>query len=159
MIEQSARVLAVDSDAVQLRTEQQGGCNSCEVRGGCGTSFIAQWFPGRPEQRLVLPRQQCPASVQAGDTLVLGIPERHFSALTLWLYLVPLLGLIGGAMVGQSAGPGELLSVAGGLGGLVIGLLVARIYTSTHQRKWLQAIEILGHQAQALRVEINHGRS
>ncbi|OOZ35783.1 SoxR reducing system RseC family protein, partial [Solemya elarraichensis gill symbiont] len=96
---------------------------------GCGTSIVASLFPGRYQQL------QLPNTINAvvGDRVVLSIAEEAVVSGSLRLYLFPLLGLIGGAMLlnavaAQLSLPQELFQVIGGLFGMGLVLfLVSRM--------------------------------
>lgn len=143
MIEQQARVISVDADVVGFATEQAGGCSSCSAKGGCGTSLIAQLFPNRPEQTLLLPRTQCPPSIQSGERWVLAINEQHFGVMAVLLYLVPLMGLLLGSMLGHWLIAKELFVVLMGLSGLYGGLLWSRHQARRHEQRLREAIVVL----------------
>lgn len=126
MIEQRARVIAVEGDWVQIQTEAQSGCHSCGAKNGCGSSLIAQMFPARFNQPLRLSSSHVTLAPQAGDHVIIGIDERHLQKTTLLLYAVPLLGLLGGSIMGQVIGGTELISILGGLLGLSTTLMSIR---------------------------------
>lgn len=133
MIEQTARVLEVDGESVLLATEQQAGCQSCDVKGGCGTSVIGRLFPQRPQQHLRLSQANIKPPARPGDQVVIGIDEGHLQKSTLFLYAVPLLGLLVGALLGGFLGErfeigasGEPMSILLGLLGLSIGLIALK---------------------------------
>jgi sigma-E factor negative regulatory protein RseC len=126
MIEQRARVIGVEGDLVRIRTEAQTGCHSCGAKSGCGSALIAQMFPARFNQQLLLPRGQLSTPPGPGDFVVIGIDEGYLQKSSLLLYAVPLLGLLAGAIVGQAALGTELAAIGGGLSGLGVGLLAIR---------------------------------
>lgn len=150
MIEQPAKVLEVSSERVTVRTEQQGGCQSCGAKGGCGTSLIAQLFPKRPQQQLQLSPKAFLQQPRVGDRLVLGIDERHLQQTSLLMYAVPLLGLISGALAGDWLARQHWLDLAGDpasilLGGLglALGLKLARRWATTRERGMQSAVKVL----------------
>jgi sigma-E factor negative regulatory protein RseC len=150
MIEQTARVIRVEDDMVAVATERQSGCQSCDVKSGCGTSLIGQLFPDRPQQELRLPLGQLQARPRAGDRVVIGIDEAYLQRSTLLLYAVPLLGLLLGAVVGaylggRQASPmdGEPMSILLGLLGLSLGLYVTRQSAGRRTGQLTRAVRIL----------------
>ena len=126
MIEQRARVVAIEGDSVRIRTEPQTGCHSCGAKSGCGSALIAQMFPARFNQQLLLPRGELSVEPRAGDYVVVGIDEAYLQKSSLLLYAVPLLGLLAGAIAGQTLLGTELGGIAGGLSGLGGGLFAIR---------------------------------
>jgi sigma-E factor negative regulatory protein RseC len=122
MIEQQATVAEVrDADALVL-IERQSGCGSCAAKSGCGTSAIASLFP----QRRSVVRVPNTEGAAVGDRVIVGLPEAGLQYASLLLYGVPLLTLIGGAVLGQGLGGNDLLSTLGAVVGLTGGLLLVR---------------------------------
>lgn len=126
MIEQHARVVAVNGDRASLQTEGQSGCTSCAAKSGCGTGAVAQLFPARQRQLLELPIDHLSRTPLPGERVVIGIDERYLHRNTWLIYALPLIGLLGGALAGDFLvksllGPGEteLGAILGSLFGLV----------------------------------------
>jgi len=126
MIEQHARVIRVEGDEVWIRTEAQSGCHSCGARSGCGSALIARFFPQRVTQKLPLAMGGAVATPAPGDQLVLGIDEAYLQRISLFLYLLPLLGLMCGAIAGQMIFQTELASIVAGLSGLCLALYLVK---------------------------------
>lgn len=122
MIEQEARVTAVQGDQAQVSIVSQSACGGCAAKSGCGTSVIASLFPQRQQQLRVTNSHHA----KPGDRVLIGLPESGLQRASLLLYGVPLLGLLGGALAGQHWGGSELQSILGGLLGASIGLWFVR---------------------------------
>lgn len=122
MIEQEARVTALDGDHALVTVVQQSACGSCAAKSGCGTSVVASLFPQRQQQLRVANTQQA----RVGDRVMVGLPEDGLQRASLLLYGVPLLGLLLGATTGQSWGGSELHAILGGLLGASLGLWFVR---------------------------------
>ncbi len=150
MIEQRAKVLSVHGDRVRIQTEAQTGCHSCGAKSGCGSALIAQMFPARFNQQLRLSTAHLATRPRPGEHVIVGIDEGHLRKISLLLYAVPLLGLLGGAIAGQAWGDTELISILGGLLGLIATLASVR---------W-GAERILAAAPEAIRIlRIEHARS
>ncbi len=143
MIEQRARVMAVDGDQVEVRTEAQTGCHACGARGSCGSGLIAQMFPARFKQRLRLSGAALRTPPRPGDQVVIGIDEGYLQKTSLLLYAFPLLGLLGGAIAGQLGWGTELASILGGLTGLSTTLVLNRWGAAWLLRQAPGAVRIL----------------
>jgi len=161
MIEQNATVVQVLGDSVLISTQRQSGCNSCNVKGGCGTSLIGQLFPNRPRQQLLLPLDGLALRPKAGDRVLIGIDEGYLQKTTLLLYLVPLTGLLLGALFGAYLGglPGslfgsELMSILFCLLGLSVGLWVTSRATANDSGRSAQAVKLLRIEPASLAVGI-----
>lgn len=125
MIEEHARVLAVDSERVTLVVDRRSTCGQCASGAGCGTSLLSAWI-NRRQVTLTIPRQP-DVSVDVGDLVVLGLDERAVQRSAILLYATPLAGLLAGALSGQfvasSTGfSSELASILLGLFGLAAAL-------------------------------------
>lgn len=120
MIEESGRIVRLDGDYAVVDTERRSSCNSCSVQKGCGSGSLAQLFGTRTHQIRALNR----IGAQAGDEVVLGIDETMLVRGSILVYLLPLLGLIAGGLLGQTLSPqlnlsgSELPSILGALAGL-----------------------------------------
>jgi len=124
MLEQQATVVAVDGDDVVVHADAvTGGCSSCHVgsTGRCGSGTLARLFQRRPPAPLRLPNS---IAAVVGDRVVLGIDEQALLYGALQLYLLPLLTLFGGAVVGDLLLPlrSEIGAVLGAITGLIFGL-------------------------------------
>jgi sigma-E factor negative regulatory protein RseC len=126
MIEEQARVLAVDGDVAWVETQRQSTCGSCAANKGCGTSVLAQVL-GRRRTRV---RVINPIGARVGDQVVLGIEEGALVRGSAALYGLPLLSLIAGALVADWVGPAgvnaDLRAILGGTLGLAAGLWFMR---------------------------------
>lgn len=93
-----------------------GGCGRCQEPGGCGGQSLTQAFCGRKRYRIgnVL-------GAQIGQRVRLGIDEVQVRSAANRAYLLPLVGLLGGALLGSVFG--TLTSVAGATVGLVVAWL------------------------------------
>jgi sigma-E factor negative regulatory protein RseC len=130
MIEETGVVVSVEGEVAKVETRRQGACGSCSANGSCGTSLLAQYLGRRP----LLLHAQNRAGAAPGDRVVVGVPEEGLIWASVAAYLVPLLGLMAGGMVGASLLPGmkEAASTIGGLAGLVLGLLWMSRFGRTH---------------------------
>lgn len=144
MIEQEARVVGNDGASVEIEVQRQSACGSCNASKGCGTSLLADWFPKR---HLVL-RLPNRIGAQIGDRVVIGLDEGALQRATYTLYGLPLLALLGGAVLGDRfAGliglPQELAAVAIGLLGMIVVLLLLRVRATSAGHGVEQEIRLL----------------
>jgi sigma-E factor negative regulatory protein RseC len=117
MIEEQARVVAVRAGTATLAIERQSACGSCKASGGCGTAILANWFP----QRQFTIQLNAPFGVVPGDLVVVGLNDGLLQTYALKLYALPLIALLGGAVVGQLFG--RQLGLSAELASIVLGLL------------------------------------
>ena len=137
MIEETGVVLAAHGDLAEVECRRQSACGACGLSGGCGTSLLERYFGRRP--RILTAHNAVGA--HPGDPVVVGLPEGALLTAALAAYLVPLLAMICGALLGgwlaqamaMTAGNGaELL---GGIGGLALALLWLRHFGRTQGEK------------------------
>ena len=131
MLEETARVVQIDEDAVWVETQRRSTCGSCSASKGCGTAAISRALGKRRSIVRVLSSMP----LQAGDEVVIGIRERALVKGSLAVYAVPVLLLLLGALLGelgaqrflwQSAEAGSLVL---GISGFAAGLLWLRRFT------------------------------
>ena len=127
MIEEHARVVAVQGDTALLQTQRQSSCGSCEVKSGCGTSVLA----GIVGQKMTQLKVQNTLNARPGDEVVLGMEEHALVTGSLLVYGVPLIMLLLGALMGEVMASqwgmnAELLSVMAGATGFVLAFLLVR---------------------------------
>ncbi len=122
MLEEEGIVVGVKGDFVEVEAQAKAGCGSCSARKGCGTSLVASLFPKRRHRFLA--RNEAGAST--GDRVLIGLDEGALQSASLVLYLLPLLGLIGGALLGGwlarslASDDSELLSILFGVAGMTL---------------------------------------
>lgn len=124
MIEERALVTETEQGYVWLEIQRQSACGSCHTQQSCGTAAVAKLWGGKAIRLRV--RSDLP--LQRGDEVWVGIAEKSLLRGALLVYLMPLLLLFAGALLGQAtfAVAGEELVVLTGAAGLLLGLLMVR---------------------------------
>jgi sigma-E factor negative regulatory protein RseC len=110
-----------------ISTSRRGICNECADRSGC--AFDMTLAGEKPEEILAAN----PVDARAGDTVAFDLPGHTELKLSLIIWVVPLLGLVGGAVAGAalhralplSKDPATLL---GALAGLALSFLPVLFY-------------------------------
>jgi sigma-E factor negative regulatory protein RseC len=117
VIETPARITRIDGDSAWVVSAAPASCGACGGK-GCGSSVFARVLhPDEPEYRV-----DNPIGAQAGEAVVVGLPDGALLGAAVSGYLVPLLLLLAGAALGQQFA-GELGAVGGGLVGLGLAAL------------------------------------
>ena len=129
MIEQEVEVIAVEGDRLLVEAERQSSCQSCSVKSGCGTSVLAKWFD-RKHLRFYVDNT---LDASAGDRVLVGLQESALTQGALMVYLLPLIVMIGVALLVDSWLSASLywrdLIIAGSaLAGLLLALVLGRFY-------------------------------
>lgn len=122
MIEESGTVLAIKDGIAQVETIRTSSCNSCRARHACGHRAIAKVS----NSNRMLMQVAAPDSLQVGQHVTVGIPEDTLLQASMWMYLVPLLGLVAGAALPSLVTEQTLVSVVGAIGGFAGGLWAAK---------------------------------
>ena len=127
MLEEKGIVLSVSGQTAEVAPESKAACGSCSAKAGCGTSLLADLFPQRKRALMA----SNPVHAQVGDRVVIGLDENALQLASLLIYLVPLLGLIGGAILGAWLSPefAESGSIVLGMAGFMGVLILVRKYS------------------------------
>lgn len=124
MIEERGTVVAVADKAVWVQTIRQSTCGSCSARKGCGQGALASMTDGRANQV----RVHNGIGAKVGDQVTLGIEESQLLRASLLVYALPLMLLLGGALLAGAIWPGlDGPAIAGGLLGLALGFGLLKI--------------------------------
>jgi sigma-E factor negative regulatory protein RseC len=128
-VEGIARVVRIDGDRVWLEPEQTTSCGHCASSASCGTREAPGM--GTVSTRLQARRFQLDnpegLNFNEGDRLVVAVSERSLIKAALTAYGLPLLFALVTASLVQAAYGRDETTLLGMLGGLALGLLVARI--------------------------------
>lgn len=116
MLEQHARVVHSSGEDVWVKATEPSACGVCAGQ-GCTSRRIAELFQRLPRQYQVESR----FPVSPGDNVIVGMPEGSVLRSALYLYGMPLLLMMGGALLAQLGWAGD----GGAVAGAVLGLLMA----------------------------------
>ena len=126
MIEQTATVVELEGDAAWVETQRHSACEACAVNKGCGAGLFAKAF------RFSSPRLkvQHAQDVEVGDRVVIGVDEQALVRGSFAAYIMPILFMLGFAVLGQTLIVGmvtqvapDLVALLSGIVGLAAGLL------------------------------------
>lgn len=141
MLTETGQVISVDAEGVWVRVVRQSACSACQTGAACGQKSLSAFFSQRAMDFYV-------ANVlgaREGDCVELGIPENNLVTLAFLTYLMPLLLLILGAVVGDwgwelmssfsmiSVVPisRDVAAMLGGAVGIICGFLLLRTLISS----------------------------
>jgi len=132
VIEETARVIAVENGQLLLEAQTRSACNACSAQKGCGTSVLSKWIGRR------FTRFQAPNTVNArvGDEVVVGLAEDAMLKGSVLVYLLPLLAMIVFALLADSLIPAEfaprdLLVLLSAIAGFSLMLLFSRLWLAS----------------------------
>lgn len=112
----------------EVEGQRRSTCGGCAVNGACGTSLIARYF-GRRRSLLMAHNA---IGAEPGDHVVFGLPEGMLLEASFVAYLVPLLAMMGGAILGDylaglwAPAYAQGISVLSGFGALAVALVWLR---------------------------------
>lgn len=126
MLEQRARVVHSSGQGIWVEAIEPDGCGVCEGQ-GCASRRIAELFQRTPRQYPV----ESMLRLSPGDSVIVGIPEGSLLRSAIYLYGMPLIWMLGGALLFQWWLPGD----AGAVTGSIFGLSVAGAFIALTSRK------------------------
>ncbi|MBT9613232.1 MAG: SoxR reducing system RseC family protein [Burkholderiales bacterium] len=132
MLESQALVVKIEHGATYVEAQAGGSCGSgnCSTS-ACSTAVLTRIFSQQPKAL----RVNNPIEAKVGEQVMLGLEEGAFLKSAFLAYLLPLVALIMGAMIGLwLAGPAGARDLYAGLGGL------AGLIASAFGIKWLNPI-------------------
>ncbi|TYL48595.1 SoxR reducing system RseC family protein [Marinomonas sp. IMCC 4694] len=142
MIEETGTVLSTEDGFADVETTRTSSCTSCRARHGCGHHAIAQVSSSNRMRMKAVDT----LAVNVGQRVVVGIPEDTLLQASMWMYMMPLLGLVGGAILPSLWGGESLVAVVFSIMGFTGGLLLAR-------KKSNNEVDNLDYYPKILRIE------
>jgi sigma-E factor negative regulatory protein RseC len=138
MVEQFAVVIALHQDTVIVRSQRGSSCGMCASKQGCNPATLGTRSNKQLSTTIKVARN---LEVKVGDTVRLGIAESALIQAALLLYVLPLVALFSGAVIGDYGSAllglnNELLTILLGTAGLVSTVYLTRrgIYYHRLQR-------------------------
>jgi sigma-E factor negative regulatory protein RseC len=125
MIEEEAYVAEVAQGRVWIEKNRKSACSGCAE--ACPSAVAGGLFG---DQR-VRWQVECGLALRPGDKVLVGVAEEALAGASLLIYLLPLLGLFAGALLGKYIAGSDLASALGGLTGLcfsIAGLKASRLF-------------------------------
>ena len=136
MMTEEASVVAIDGDHAWVEARRRTACGGCTASKGCGTGLIARFFSGRP----VRLRAINPVAAEVGERVVVAIAEDVLLRSSFMAYILPLITLFIGALIGQQIQKAafdpaaEGVVVFGALVGLGTGMFALRGFARQVER-------------------------
>ena len=126
-VEGIARVVRIDGDTAWFEPEQTTSCGHCASASSCGagTSGIGTVANRITARRFALDNNANGLAV--GERVVVGVAERALIRAALTAYGLPMLTALTAGGIAESAFGSDLATMAAMAGGLLVGLLLARL--------------------------------
>lgn len=121
-----ARVVAVEADCAWVQLQPHSPCGHCDPVHGCRSLSIARLFRAQAPTH----RVDNPLAAQVGHRVEVALSAQEVLTSAVWVYLLPLCALLGGALLGTRWGDGIALACA--LLGWGLAFAVTRWWTTHH---------------------------
>jgi sigma-E factor negative regulatory protein RseC len=125
MLETRAVIVQIEGQYAFVQASQANGCEQCSGK-GCGAGKLSQLFCSKPRQFQV----ENPINAGVGDEVIVSVAEGSILRGIGLVYLLPLLLLVTGAMLGshwvELPGQRDGYAAAGATIGLVAGFVIAK---------------------------------
>jgi sigma-E factor negative regulatory protein RseC len=135
-------VQEVRGEKALVLTDRHTMCGQCVAKGYChmlggGKEMLSEARNGGKE---MLSEARNPIGAQPGDMVMVGIPEGSLTRASLVIYMVPAIGLVGGATLGyylsKLYGHDQNVStLIGSLAGLGLAMIAVRLLSNTLSKK------------------------
>lgn len=119
-----ARILALHTHSMELAVQPATACSACGTRRSCQGGTEGRVFSLALEPGLAV-----------GSTVILRLPDERLALGALLAYLLPVLSLLAGAVLGEPLG-GNAGALAGCGTGLLLGLAAARSILRRRGEAW-----------------------
>ena len=144
MVEQEGSVVSVESGFAYVDVQKRSSCSQCDKNQECGESILSSMFPVKKQVMKV----KNTLDVRQGEQVTLGIEEGALVMLALLTYMVPLVFLVVGALIGGQLQPvfgvtGELGSILLGFLALLLGFGLVRWFVGNQKRKKVLSVRLL----------------
>jgi sigma-E factor negative regulatory protein RseC len=110
MITENGIVTQATPDVALVKTNRAAACEACTAKGSCGTIHQGK------EMTVEVPNT---LGVEPGDSVLIGMQTKSALLLTFLIYIVPILCLVAGALIGDTLGP--LLRINASFAAMVLG--------------------------------------
>ena len=119
------------NNVLWVETLVSSSCSSCSAKATCGHSILGRWFERKRQCIPVMCRNGEAGLLAVGQWVEVGVPENILLRASLLAYLLPLFGLLLGAVFfaqfsifGQTGG--DTSAIVGAIFGLLSGVLCSR---------------------------------
>lgn len=140
------------SQLARVKVQRTSACESCSLKSGCGQSTLTKLSSN---QCLELDVENS-LNAKPGDEVIISIPEAGLISASIRVYLIPLVLMVVGAVLGNMINPvNETWTVVLSCAGIVAGFAWAR-FSSQHQvfdPNFLPTITKINHQPSIVTVQ------
>ena len=157
MIEESAKIIAVEKGWLRVQAQPSSACGGCHARSACGQGLLSKYFNQTPGQISVenrLPNGEA-LSVIEGDEVIIGLRESSVVSGAFYAYLLPLFFVVAFALLAQVLGiKSEWQQILVVLTGLGLGVAVVRFLFNGNQKHLRNMLPILLRKVQSGKITL-----
>ena len=121
MVFEQATVKAVEPGVAWLTAQQRSACDSCRAQSGCGQAVLNRLMRRDSQPVRALLPAELQSRVAVGVEVTVAIPMHTVVLGSLFIYLLPIVGLLCAAALASAAGWNEPLVAAAAFAGLLGG--------------------------------------
>ena len=122
MLTETGQVVTLDGEYALIDVQRKSGCQSCEVKSGCGTSVLSGLF----NKRFAHVRAVNTVNASEGDTVELELNESALVYMTFWTYLFPIIFMFVVALFSVWLTNNNTLTSVSAIAGLIAGLVMSK---------------------------------
>ena len=134
MLTENGRIVALEANGLWVETVRKSTCGVCAAQKGCGHGLLNRMTDGRRGFIRVLPGAESIQDYQVNDEVSFSLPEEVILRGSVIAYLLPLAGLLTGAMGASVWLPvaGDPAALLGAVAGFLCGLALVRWHAVRH---------------------------
>jgi sigma-E factor negative regulatory protein RseC len=130
MIEEYAVVTKCSGTQATLEIERRTACGLCGQKRGCGNATWGKML-GHESHDFTADNQ---VNAKVGDSVVVGVDEQAVLNSALFLYVVPLAGLLIGTLIADYLFKNQFYVIIGAVLGLILGFLWVKGHLIGHNQ-------------------------
>ena len=135
MINETGRVVALESDGLWVETVRRSTCGSCGAKQGCGHGILNSMAAGQRNYTWVTLGGTPASAFTIGDDVEIALPEEVIVSGSFVVYMLPILATVLGAVIGQSLLLATLGADASAVLGAVAGFGAGIVLVRWHARR------------------------
>ena len=125
MLTESGRIVGIEADSLWVETIRRSTCGACKAQKGCGHGLVNRIADGKRGYIRALPGSRSLEHYNIGDHVLISIPEEVILRGSFIAYLLPLIAMLAGAVIGGTPLAGGKATVFGAILGSILLTAVA----------------------------------